>query len=175
MTTLRKDWYKEYLAEKRAEADAKAKEYFNTRKAHQTAFRLSGDQVYIKEGDIFLDDIDPTPRVPYSMSVVYWNPRNRKMSKRIHFEVELEDEEYLYLLTEQLVAVTSVGAPFTFNTLVYDRPELARKISKAAETALTDGTFRINMPYLVIFDEVLSDVEAIAGPWTGDDVLYSEA
>jgi len=67
--------------------------------------------------------------------------------------VELTDEEYLYLLTEQLF-----DDDFSFNRLLLYKPELAREICNA-----TDGTatmYALN-PYLIIMDEVVEDAKKI--------------
>ena len=69
------------------------------------------------------------------------------------YGVELTDEEYLYLLTEQLF-----DSCFSFNRLLLYKPELAREICNA-----TDGTatmYALN-PYLIIMDEVVEDAKKI--------------
>ncbi len=123
---------------------------------------------------MLLEDIDPTPRYLYSMSCFYWDYRKKEMSERLYFKVELTDEEYLYLLTEQLTTRSSMIPNYTFNNLVFKRPELARKISTITDSVIGDGICYNNNPFLVILDEVLSDVDAIAGPNSESEDLYLE-
>ena len=81
------------------------------------------------------------------------------MSKREIFPIVLSDEEYIYLLTDQLLCPTYDS----FNRLVFDRPDIARKISDAAHVEYYEQIHIGNNPYLIIFDEVLKDVKAIDG------------
>lgn len=124
--------------------------------------------------NLLLVDIDPTPRYLYSMSCFYWDDREQEISKRIHFKVKLEDEEYLYLLTEQLAARNNCFPQFTFNNLVFSRPELARKISTAADSTIGFGIVYNEKPFLVIFDEVIADAEAVLGPVPVSNEIYFE-
>ena len=109
---------------------------------------------------MLLYEIDPTERYHYAMSFYYWDSIKQRMSKRAPFSAELSDEEYIYLLTEQLLC----QSPDSFNRLVFDRPDIARKISDEAHVEYYDHIHIGNNPYLIIFDEVLEDVEAIDGP-----------
>ena len=108
---------------------------------------------------MLLYKIDTAGRYYYSMSYYFWNSTKRKMSKRYTFSSNLSDEEYIYLLTEQLLNRN----PDTFNRLVFDNPDLADKICGDAEIAFFDDTDIGGNPYLIIFDEVLDDVKAIDG------------
>jgi hypothetical protein len=104
-----------------------------------------------------------------------------EISNRRKFEVELTDEEYIYLLTEQL----SDRRRFTFNHLTFENPQLAIKIANvvARIEASTNRVPHYNKwgysyneynsnPLLIIFDEVLADVEAIQGPLSYSKQLY---
>lgn len=94
----------------------------------------------------------------YCMSCYYWDSTTGRMSKRNRFSVELTDDEYIYMLTEQLFD----RSPNTFNRLVFSSPVLAEKICGIAELSYFDGFEIGNNPYLIIFDELLEDVDAIA-------------
>lgn len=111
--------------------------------------------------DLFmlLYEIDPTKRYHYDMSFYFWDPDKKRMSKREEFAVELPDEDYIYLLTDQLLYPTYDS----FNRLVFDRPDIARKICDDAHVEYYNHIHIGTNPYLIIFDEVLKDVEAIKG------------
>lgn len=69
--------------------------------------------------------------------------------------VVLTDEEYLYLLVEQLF-----DRHFSFNRLLLYNAPLAQKINDAL-----DGDYMLSAlnPYLILMDEVLEDTEKIIG------------
>ena len=117
---------------------------------------------------MLLYEVDPEPHYYYDMSYYFWNSSKLKMSKRYTFSSDLSDEEYIYLLTDQLLNRN----PDTFNRLVFDNPDLANKICGDAEIAYFDDTDIGGNPYLIIFDEVLDDVEAIDGPSSVSETLY---
>ena len=108
---------------------------------------------------MLLYEIDLTERYRYSMSFYYWDSIKQRMSKRESFSTELSDEEYIYLLTEQLLYQSNDS----FNRLVFNRPDIARKISDDAHVEYYDHIHIGKNPYLIIFDEVLEDVETIDG------------
>ncbi len=234
--------FNQHVAKKRAEAEAKAKEFFLNKKERQTYFLFSGtsaiegddmdksfyfaytqeevnhfiqlfidlcnqdaesetdkvdtlaaveekahlweyensnsglDELFERclDNDMLLEDIDPTPLYLYSMSCFYWDYQRQKISERLRFKVELTDEEYLYLLTEQLTTRSGATPGFNINDLVFKRPELARKINVVADSFIGHGISCNKYPFFVIFDEVLSDVEAIAGPEPEREELYLE-
>ena len=70
--------------------------------------------------------------------------------------VQLTDEEYIYLLTWKLMYER-----FNFNRLLLFRPELAQKISDQLDGCNNDYLFESNNAYLIVFDEVNDDAEAI--------------
>ena len=70
--------------------------------------------------------------------------------------VHLTDEEYIYLLTWKLAY-----EKFNFNRLLLFRPELAQKISDQLDGCDNDYLFESINPYLIVFDEVNADAEAI--------------
>lgn len=123
------------------------------------------------ERGIAVTEIGPTPHYRYDMSCYFWDSITGRMSKRYRFAVELTDDEYIYLLTEQLLD----RSPNTYNRLVFDRPDLAEKICDNSELAYYyEFAIRSN-PYLIILDEVLEDAEAIDGPASVDEQIYSDA
>ena len=115
---------------------------------------------YFNDLGMLLYEIDPTERYRYSMSFYYWDSIKQRMSKRESFSIELSDEEYIYLLTEQLL----YQSHDSFNRLVFDKPDIARKISDEAHVEYYEHIHIGNNPYLIILDEVLEDAEAIDGP-----------
>ena len=122
----------------------------------------------IDDYGLLLYEIESQPHYYYKMSYYFWNSVEQKMSKRYSFTSELSDDEYLLLLTEQLLNRLSNS----YNRLVFDHPDLAEKISGDAESLYYDDTKIDSNPYLIIFDEVLEDAEAIDGPASVSDELY---
>ena len=109
--------------------------------------------------DLKLYCINQTPRYLYQMSCFYWDANGQKMSERTEFEVDLMDEEYLYLLNN----MTQRSGRYTFNELIFDNPELAKKISLAADNKV-DFPFQLTdlgHSFIVIFDEVIDDEKQI--------------
>lgn len=141
----------ELIVEKRrAVVESKAKQYLYTQKKRTSYSKRGFDPT----------EINPAPHYLYSMSCYFWDSTTGRMSKRHRFSVELTDDEYIYLLTEQLLD----RSPNTYNRLVFDRPDLADKICGIAELSFFDGIEIGGNPYLIIFDELLEDAEAIDGP-----------
>ena len=117
--------------------------------------------------DFVLSDLDMDhPVHAYLFHTFAYSKREDKMAsyKRGHMVV-LTDEEYRYLLTEQLF-----DRYFSFNRLVLYNAPLAQKICNA-----TDGDFMVNStsPFAIIMTEVVTDMEAIAGHEPVNDDLYS--
>lgn len=100
-------------------------------------------------------DIDTNPCYLYSMSFIYWDFNENKISDRQRFRIKLTDEEYLYLLTEQLLDRNAFG----YNQLMERNPQLAIKISNRIESE-----FYGRKTFLVIFDEILDDANTIIKP-----------
>lgn len=122
------------------------------------------------ENGIEVTEFGPVPHYHYCMSCYFWDFTTGRMSKRSRFSVELTDDEYIYLLTEQLLD----RSPNTYNRLVFSRPDLANKICGYAEMSCFDFIeIRFN-PYLIIFDELLDDAEAIDGPVSVNGYIYSD-
>jgi len=110
--------------------------------------------------NIYLEHIDPTPRYLYSMSCYFWNPQDESISSRYPFEVDLKDEQYIYLLTKQLESYNG-GPSFTFDSLHKERFDISFKINVEATSCIAEDIYFHNVPYLIIFDEVIRDAKAI--------------
>lgn len=115
-----------------------------------------------------LNSFNLQPHFEYEMSCFYWDIFKKKITKKYPFSVDLTDEEYIYLLTEQFVR----KAEFTYNELVFERPSLARKIANSAKITYKDGFETYGCPYLIVLDEVVKDVDAIDGPGIASEELY---
>lgn len=74
----------------------------------------------------------------------------------VKVKANLTDEEYVYLLTQRLL-----NDSFSFNRLLLYRPELAQKINEQFDGCCNDFLFESENPFLVVFDEVNADAEAI--------------
>lgn len=94
-----------------------------------------------------------------------YNRQKDQMSSKTTLPVILTDEEYLFLLTEQLA-----DRHFTFNKLLLVNPSLAQKI---CEATAGDVMFPSFGPYLILMDEVVEDMEQILGHEPVDDELCS--
>jgi hypothetical protein len=144
MAKQEKCQFEQIVEKRRAEVESKAKDYFFNKKKRKCN--------------------------SYKMSCYYWDSTTGRMSKRHRFFVELTDEEYIYLLTEQLLD----RSPNTYNRLVFSRPDLAEKVCGIAELSIYDGYEIGENPYLIIFDELLEDAEAIDGPESVSDLIYTD-
>ena len=122
------------------------------------------------ERGISVTEIGPTPHYKYNMSYYFWNSTTEGMSKRNRFSVELTDDEYIYLLTEQLLD----RSPNLFNRLFFSKPDLAKKICEDAENPFSGDDDIRDVPYLIIFDELLEDAEAIDGPVSVNERIYDD-
>jgi len=111
------------------------------------------------EHNIMLEEIDPTPRYLYGMTCYFWNPMDQKVLSH-PFEVELSDEDYLYLLTKQLES-NNGGPSFSYNTLLEEQSHIAHSIKFSAEHSLFEDFYFPNMPYFIVFDEIIDDAKAI--------------
>lgn len=120
------------------------------------------------EVEMKLNSFNLHPHYDYEMYCYFWDISKRKITKKYSFSVDLSDEEYIYLLTEQLVRKTE----YSFNDLVFERPSLARKIAHMAQTTYYDGFKTNGCPYLIILDEVIKDAEAIDGPVVASEEIY---
>ena len=118
-----------------------------------------------------LVDIDlDHPVYFYTMSCHVFNVSKKKVEGPILFKVRLTDEEYRYLLFNQLKYRTD----FTFNSLFVKNPELALKINEEAEKSYLHFLFLHRMPFLVTMDEVVGDAYQLEGPAPFHKRLYDD-
>ncbi len=117
--------------------------------------------------DFVLSDLDfDHPVHAYLFRTWEYSKRTDEMAKyKSGKMVVLTDDEYLYLLTEQLFSRS-----FSFNRLLLYNAPLAQKICNA-----TDGDVMMESmsPYLIIMTEVVEDMVAILGHDPVDDELCS--
>ena len=116
--------------------------------------------------DFVLTDLDLNhPVHAYEFHTWEYSKRIDEMAKyKSGHLVTLTDEEYIYLLTEQLF-----DRCFSFNRLLLYNAPLAQKICDA-----TDGNVLMESisPYVIIMTEVVKDMEAIEGHDPVHDDLY---
>lgn len=107
----------------------------------------------------------------YRMSCRGFDERRGEMMNPVSFRIELTDDEYVFLVGQQLM--NRYG--FNFNRLLLVRPALAQKICERAESAYFGWISPNNMPFLIQMDDVRADAEAIAGPESITCQLYEYA
>ena len=109
-----------------------------------------------EEQDFALRGIDLSQQLhAYLFSGYRYNTEKQAMeSYRYYQRVVLTDEEYLYLLTQQLFY-----QDFSFNHLLLINAPLAQKI--CANTVQADPVIIYTDPYIILMDEVVSDMQAI--------------
>ena len=125
------------------------------------------------EENYFMDpeDIDfEHPVYFYQMSCYMFNTEEQKVQGPAPFRIQLSDEEYVYLLTQQLICRDN----FTLNRLFDMNLELARKINRKAEDAYHGFMSFCHMPFLVTMDEVIEDVCQLDGPAPFHKRLHEE-
>ncbi|MGM9746960.1 MAG: hypothetical protein ACI30H_08385 [Paludibacteraceae bacterium] len=93
----------------------------------------------------------------YYFRTLAYHPETKEMEHYGDYRlVELTEEEYLYLLTEQLF-----NKDFSFNRLILYNPSLAQKICDATDPGQELGIGITHSPYLILMNEVLEDAEQI--------------
>ena len=115
------------------------------------------------EENYFMDPEDINFEHPvyfYRMSCYVYNTEEQKVQGPAPFRIQLTDEEYVYLLTQQLMCRDN----FTLNRLFDRNPELAMKINRVAEDAYHGFMSFNHLPFLVTMDEVIEDVYQLDGP-----------
>ena len=125
------------------------------------------------EENYFMDpeDIDfEHPVYFYNMSCYVFNAEEKKVQGPAPFRIQLSDEEYVYLLTQQLMCRDN----FTLNRLFEMNPKLAMKINRQAEDAYYGFMSFYRMPFLVTMDEVIEDVYQLDGPAPFRERLYED-
>ena len=131
---------------------------------------LIGDCFYCMNMRIQSMDLDHVHYL-YRMSCRGYDERRGEMMDPVSFRIELTDDEYVFLLGQQLM--NRYG--FNFNRLLLVRPELAQKICERAESAYFGWISPNNMPFLIQMDDVRADAEAMAGPEPITCQLYEYA
>ena len=121
------------------------------------------------DGAVYHIDLENAHSV-YGMTCRGYDEHRQEMREPVKVGVELEDDEYLYLLTQQLL--DRYG--FTFNRLLLYNPALAQKINDKIDGCYMDYHFNNSMPYLIQLDEVRDDIFAIEGPEPYDDELFTD-
>jgi len=96
------------------------------------------------------------PICTYEMSYVGYDWKWEEPQGPIKKRVQLTDEEYIYLVIYRLLYDR-----FTFNRLLFCRPELAQKICAQLDTSDDTIIFEKGFPYLVVLDEINADAEKI--------------
>lgn len=106
----------------------------------------------------------------YRMSCYIFNTDEQKVQGPAPFRIQLSDEEYVYLLTQQLMCRDN----FTLNRLFDRNPKLAMKINRVAEDAYHGFMSFNHMPFLVTMDEVVEDIFQLDGPAPFHERLFEE-
>lgn len=105
--------------------------------------------------DLYTIDLEH-PICMYEMSYVGYDWKWKEPKGPIKKWVQLTDEEYVYLMVYKLLY-----DGFTFNRLLFCRPQLAQKICAQLDTSDDTILFEKGFPYLVVFDEINADAEMI--------------
>lgn len=121
------------------------------------------------EMDLTEADLD-TPHYLYSFSCMAYDPSLMEMGDRIPFRVSLTDEEYLYMLSEQL----DHRRHFNINSLVFNKPELAKKLYQKAAFVIGEYCCDTTRPLIIMFDEIIADAEQIDAPYPEHNVLFED-
>ena len=102
----------------------------------------------------------------YRFCVVAYDYGKDKGCDPFPVEILLSDEDYISLLTLQLLE----RKDFCFNDLLNKNPELATKLNKRV-----GGEFYCwGHPYTILFDEVRADAEAIDGPAPVTENIFTD-
>ena len=124
------------------------------------------------EANLDPDNIDFETRYYfYRFTVVAYDYDENKVCAPIAVDVMLSDEDYLTLLTLQLLEREN----FCFNQLLHTNPELAAKLNSRAEGDIYGWRFPIHVPFAILFDELRADAEIIDGPIGASDDIFTES
>ena len=124
------------------------------------------------EANLDPDNIDfDTRHYFYKFTVVAYDYDENKVCAPIAVDVMLSDEDYLTLLTLQLLEREN----FCFNQLLHTNPELAAKLNSRAEGDIYGWRFPIHVPFVILFDELRADAEIIDGPIGASDDIFTES
>ena len=103
-----------------------------------------------EEAKIFMAE-HPSPDKTYTFSTYDYDFNEGKFEEKELHDVPLTDEQYEYLLTQELYSCW-----YNFNDLVYDNPPFAKLLMDS----IGDGIFT---PNVILFDEVYEDAKFIEG------------
>lgn len=124
-----------------------------------------------EEMNLVPDNIDLDTRYYfYKFGVVPYSYDDNKTCAPISVDVMLSDEEYLTLLSLQLLERDN----FCFNQLLMMNPELAVKLNSRVEGEIYGRRFPVHVPFVILFDELRADTEVIDGPIGATDEIYTE-
>lgn len=107
----------------------------------------------------------------YKFGVVAYNYDENQVCGPITVEVMLSDEDYLTLLTLQLLERDN----FCFNQLLNTNPELAIRLNSRVEGTIYGWRFPVHVPFAILFDELRADAEVIDGPIGVSDEIFVES
>lgn len=106
----------------------------------------------------------------YKFGCLAYDYEKNKTCDPITVEIILSDEEYLSLLSLQLMEREN----FNFNQLLKKNQEFAVKLNKAVEGCIYGWRFPVHVPFAILFDEVRADAEYIDGSMPADVEIFSE-
>ena len=125
-----------------------------------------------EEANLDPDNIDfDTRHYFYKFTVVAYDYDENKVCAPIAVDVMLSDEDYLTLLTLQILEREN----FCFNQLLHTNPELAAKLNSRAEGDIYGWRFPIHVPFAILFDELRADAEIVDGPIGASDEIFTES
>lgn len=92
----------------------------------------------------------------YKFSFCHYDPKTKNVGPTESKDVELTDEEYIYLLNQQIHFPR-----FNFDHLVMFNPDLAKKIELQLNTDRFGDVSRNALPLIITFDSVREDAQII--------------
>ena len=87
----------------------------------------------------------------YKFGCIAYDYEKNKICDPITVEIILSDEEYLSLLSLQLME----REDFNFNQLLKKNQEFAIKLNKAVEGCIYGWRFPVHVPFVILFDELV--------------------
>jgi len=162
------DGYKKYYMEEPSDGEERPLPSFEEVLKEIDLYDFEGDEdldSLIFKHIQFTDFYDPNhvvsmdlehPHYYYQTTCIGYNKEKKEPRYPMKVKVQLTDEEYIYLLTQNLLE-----KGFTFNRLIMLRPELAQKINLQIDGCYFDYNIKWEEPFLVVFDEINADAEKI--------------
>lgn len=122
-----------------------------------------------EKANLFPSEIDfDTKYYYYKFGCLAYDDNGNLLLESVSADVSLSDEDYLTLLTLQIVDREN----FNFNQLLKSNSELAIKLNNAVEGRVYGWYFPTHLPFTILFDEVRADAEIIDGPLPADKELF---